>query len=55
MADLKMNTLHIHATDDEGWRLEIPDLPELTTFGAYRCESGRFIKYHIMSNFHYYY
>ena len=32
-----MNTLHLHATDDEGWRLEIPDFPELTSLGAYRC------------------
>ena len=27
----KMNKLHLHLSDDEGWRLEIPDLPELTT------------------------
>ena len=30
MAMYKLNTLHLHLTDDEGWRLEIPDLPELT-------------------------
>lgn len=36
-----MNSLHIHATDDEGWRLEIPALPELTSFGAYRCMSAQ--------------
>ncbi|NMS64025.1 family 20 glycosylhydrolase, partial [Vibrio parahaemolyticus] len=24
-------------TDDEGWRLEIPGLPELTEVGANRC------------------
>ena len=40
MSELNMNTLHIHATDDEGWRLEIPSLPELTNFGAFRCESA---------------
>jgi hexosaminidase len=33
---LKMNRLHIHLTDDEGWRLQIPGLPELTSFGAHR-------------------
>jgi hexosaminidase len=36
MAFYKMNKLHLHMTDDEGWRLEIPALPELTEVGAYR-------------------
>ena len=31
MAELNMNYFHLHATDDEGWRLEIPELPELTS------------------------
>jgi len=30
MAQYKMNKLHFHLTDDQGWRLEIPGLPELT-------------------------
>jgi hexosaminidase len=30
MAMYKMNRLHFHLGDDEGWRLEIPGLPELT-------------------------
>ena len=30
MAMYKLNKLHMHLTDDEGWRLQIPDLPELT-------------------------
>jgi len=30
MASYKMNRLHLHLGDDEGWRLEIPGLPELT-------------------------
>lgn len=30
MAIYKLNNLHMHLTDDEGWWLEIPDLPELT-------------------------
>lgn len=30
MAAYKMNVLHLHLADDEGWRLEIPGLPELT-------------------------
>ena len=35
-ADYKINTLHFHLTDDEGWRLEIPGIEELTTVGAHR-------------------
>ena len=30
MSMFKMNKLHLHLTDDEGWRLEIPGLPEIT-------------------------
>lgn len=37
MAAYKLNVLHLHLGDDEGWRLEIPELPELTTVGAKRC------------------
>jgi hexosaminidase len=36
MSFLKLNRLHLHLTDDEGWRLEIPGLPELTGFGSRR-------------------
>jgi len=36
MAYYKLNKLHLHMTDDEGWRLEIPSLPELTDVGAHR-------------------
>ncbi|APD06202.1 beta-N-acetylhexosaminidase [Flavobacteriaceae bacterium UJ101] len=36
MAFYKLNTLHFHLTDDEGWRLEIPALPELTKIGGVR-------------------
>jgi hexosaminidase len=36
MARYKMNTLHFHLTDDEGWRLEIAGLPDLTSVGAVR-------------------
>ncbi|TDQ47475.1 family 20 glycosylhydrolase [Permianibacter aggregans] len=37
MARYKLNKLHLHLADDEGWRLEIPALPELTDVGAFRC------------------
>ncbi|MEM9888250.1 MAG: family 20 glycosylhydrolase [Bacteroidota bacterium] len=36
MAFYKLNKLHLHLTEDEGWRLEIEDLPELTEVGARR-------------------
>ena len=26
----KLNVLHLHLTDDQGWRIEIPDWPRLT-------------------------
>ena len=35
MALYKLNKLHLHLTDDQGWRLEIKSLPELTGIGAW--------------------
>jgi hexosaminidase len=32
----KFNLLHLHLTDDQGWRMEIKQLPELTSVGAWR-------------------
>ncbi len=37
MAAIKLNKLHLHLGDDEGWRLQIDGLPELTGIGARRC------------------
>lgn len=37
MGTLKFNKLHLHLAEDEAWRLEVPDLPELTEVGAVRC------------------
>ncbi|MCK8043600.1 carbohydate-binding domain-containing protein [Shewanella sp. 1CM18E] len=37
MAAYKLNKLHLHMADDEGWRLEIDGLPELTEVGSKRC------------------
>lgn len=34
LAALKLNVLHWHVTDNEGWRLEIKRYPKLTTVGA---------------------
>lgn len=36
MSVLKMNKLHFHLTDDNGWRLEIKKYPRLTEVGAWR-------------------
>lgn len=36
MAYLKLNKLHFHLTDDEGWRVEIKSHPELATIGGFR-------------------
>lgn len=35
MALYKFNRLHLHLTDDQGWRVEIPSLPRLTSEGAW--------------------
>ena len=36
LAHYKVNRLHLHFGDDEGWRVEMDGLPELTSYGAYR-------------------
>jgi hexosaminidase len=35
----KLNVLHLHLTDDQGWRIEVPDFPRLTEVGAWRAGS----------------
>ena len=40
MAMLKLNKLHLHLTDDTGWRLEIKKYPRLTEIGAWRPDRG---------------
>ncbi|PLW93355.1 MAG: hypothetical protein C0592_06405, partial [Marinilabiliales bacterium] len=34
----KMNVLHWHLTEDQGWRIEIKKYPKLTEIGAWRIE-----------------
>ncbi|WP_295013493.1 family 20 glycosylhydrolase [uncultured Microbacterium sp.] len=34
LAALKINHLHLHLTDDQGWRIEVPGRPALTGIGA---------------------
>ena len=36
MGEHKLNVLHLHLTDDQGWRIEIKRYPELTKIGAWR-------------------
>lgn len=36
MVSVKLNTLHIHLTDDQGWRFEVKQYPKLTELGAWR-------------------
>ena len=35
----KLNVLHLHLTDDQGWRLQVPGRPRLTEIGAWRPRS----------------
>jgi hexosaminidase len=44
IAMYKMNTLHWHLTEDQGWRIEIKKYPKLTQVGAYR--NGTIIGHH---------
>ena len=47
MAKYKYNILHLHLSDDEGWRIEIKGFPKLTEVGAWNVkrigEFGDFI------------
>ncbi|HXB31592.1 MAG TPA: family 20 glycosylhydrolase [Puia sp.] len=38
MVQYKFNLLHMHLTDDEGWRIEIKSLPRLTSVGAWNVK-----------------
>ena len=35
---LKLNKLHLHLTDDNGWRMQIKKYPKLTEVGAWRVD-----------------
>ncbi|MBB4802181.1 hexosaminidase [Flavobacterium nitrogenifigens] len=38
LAAHKMNVLHMHLVDDQGWRIEIKKYPKLTEVGAWRVD-----------------
>lgn len=40
VGSFKMNRLHLHLTDDQGWRLEIPSRPALTEKSSQGAVSG---------------
>lgn len=40
LAFYKMNVLHWHLTEDQGWRIEIDKYPQLTEIGAWRTKKG---------------
>ncbi len=48
MSLLRLNVLHLHLTDDQGWRFESKSWPRLTEVGAWRHETvvGRPGNYH---------
>lgn len=41
MSWYKLNVLHWHLTDDEGWRFHVPDYPKLTAPGTYSAAASR--------------
>ena len=45
LSSYKINHVHLHMTDDEGWRLEIPDLPELTQVDVEQRRPGPVYSY----------
>ncbi|HTL07605.1 MAG TPA: beta-N-acetylhexosaminidase [Chitinophagaceae bacterium] len=46
MARYKFNLLHLHLTDDQGWRIEIKAYPKLTEVGAWNVQkTGTFNKF----------
>ena len=47
MAMYKLNKLHLHLTDDDGWRLEIDGLKELTQVNKHR---GSYMSAHVLLN-----
>jgi hexosaminidase len=41
MAYHKFNVLHWHLTEDQGWRIDVPGMPELVRYGSWRRQSPR--------------
>ena len=45
MVRYKYNLLHLHLTDDEGWRIQIKSLPRLTEVGAWNVKKEGYFGY----------
>lgn len=45
ISQFKFNTLHLHLTDDHGWRVEIKSYPKLTGTGAWRVERQEYFNF----------
>jgi hexosaminidase len=39
LAAHRLNVLHLHLTDDQGWRIDVPGYPRLVEVGSWRTES----------------
>ena len=54
MAYHKLNVFHWHLTEDQGWRMDIPGMPELVQYGSWRRESPKHgSKLQVLGNFRY--
>ena len=54
MAYHKLNVLHWPLTEDQGWRIDIPGMPELVRHGSWRKESPKHgSKLQVLGNFRY--
>ena len=42
IAHHKLNVLHWHLTEDQGWRIDVPGLPELAKYGSVRPSSPKY-------------
>lgn len=52
MARYKLNVLHLHLTDDQGWRLDVPGRPELAALGSRTSVGGGPGGYLTMADLH---
>ncbi|HEV2073545.1 MAG TPA: family 20 glycosylhydrolase [Thermomicrobiales bacterium] len=51
LALYKLNVLHLHLTDSEGWRFEVPAYPNLTAIGGQTARDGRSGGYYTHSDY----
>lgn len=51
MALYKLNRLHLHLADDQGWRIEIPSRPDLTAIGGSTQVGGKGSGFYSLAEF----